>query len=500
MPDFDYPTSSPAAGLAAGLARGIFGYRARQKAEEQKRLDQQRDQSLKFLSGLIDQVEPESQPVLLQQIGNVMGLKGKERSLWDRLTGSGLANDREAIQQMTSGVLGSLIGPKRAQELRGGPIKTEAQEPTIMGRTPYGNFGLRVPELQVGERPNLLPEDSIVLRDPRTERLDDLKAQYGLQFSQRAALQRAKEQDIAERQLRLQEDRQAFDIEKQQRLFDLKARAEVDKRAFAIARSNGYAQTHFEHSIQAAEEIAAAYGINAETLKARLGLIQAKTREADAMLATGGLTAGQQATERRAVYDDALRAYREWGNNVEIANNAGREYRARNVRLQQLAKESGGTYDTETGTFNPPTIGIGIRVRNRGLVEEEQKFKKMEAEAKGKVKSSSDQLRSPYYSGYVQVGNDEWDVRFTDDPRAGGGIIRAPSPAPGPYPKEEPPKIMMNVGPTSKGNIWIGRFRPRLLKKGERILDNGSGRLVEVLEVLPRDETGQVRYRFRAVR
>lgn len=262
----------PGQGFFGGLATGIFDSMNERRLESQQREDQERKQSLSFLTSLMDQVEPESRPFLIKQIGDVMGLKGKQRGFWDRLTGGGLEGGREAIQGRTQDILGSLVGPQEGRQLRPHPAEV-ALEPGMTG-----SFQLMQPGAQqapattgLGMTPDLT-QGKLIMRDPRTEALDELKARYGIQA--RAGFEKLEEQQrlMGERQTKLQEDRQRHDLEVLDYKADLKAKSDIAERAHQIAISQGRVRVMPADEQQAALQLISEQGMTESLRKALLGL------------------------------------------------------------------------------------------------------------------------------------------------------------------------------------------------------------------------------------
>lgn len=498
---YDYPTSSPTSGLAAGLARGIFGNWQREEQEAKDRTDAERDRSLKFLYGLLDKVEPESLPELYKQIGNTMGLKGKHRGIWDMLTGQGRENDREAIQQSQQDVLGRLMGPKTAKELRGGPapvLEGAVHKAQPLPGTDSFIGGLRIPEMPIGEAtPNRMPPGRLVLRDPRAEHLEDLKTQYGLQLKNREEQIAFQQEQMFDRQWKLQQDQQKFLMDKQEDAFSRKARAEVDARAFAIARDKGFVQPQFEHTVQAAHEVADKYGMNRELLKARIGVAQSTEERnralAEALKKGEGLNPGQAAADRARKFDDAARIHKEWKENRDAAVRIGNEYHAMTQELEEFAKSLGDTYNTTTGTFGKPATSIRAQTFKPGLVQKEQAAKKAEAEAKAKVKANWDLMGTDYFKDHFKRGAHEWEAELLSGPTAslGAGIGATPLAPTGQAPAStyEIPPLTQDLNLQGQGNVIRSTIPMRI---GEKVIKQGKAYRVE--KAVPSNEPGILKY------
>lgn len=430
---FDYPTTSPASGLAGGLAAGIFDAISKRKDEAKRQEADAKKQSLQFLASLIDQVEPDSRPQLLKQMGDVMGLKGKHRSFWDRLTGAGLDSGRQAVEERMNSILGSLYGPEEAGRLRGGDIKIQEQQPARPvrggGTMDTLDFGLRVPGLTVGQRPNQLPEGAIVMADPDQAKLERLRTQYGMQFAQRQALQDDAQAAIRSRQLELQQQGDALRRRNEAFKAELKANQDIDELANIIA-------AHQKRPVEQRDRQAAANalltraGIDDAMKEALLRLRDAQTTLAQSQannLGPTGLTPYQQESlnirkgEIESKRDDKAQAvYTEWEQARERYRAQDRNYRSQVEELKAAGQDLGLVFDEETRSFKAssperaatlivvPNL-FGAQLKELRNVARDRDIARKEMETKWNI------IRTPRFQRHLKTGKTaEDDVQWSE--------------------------------------------------------------------------------------
>lgn len=188
----------------SGLAEGFFGSRMKQEEEQRKQDAQQRQEYIGVLSGLLDKVDPNSQGLLLQQMGDLMGLKGKQRGMWDMLTGKTQRDFEQDLTAKFQQIMGSIKSPQDYARLqqqaaiedatKPQDLKTALQDMALGNTTPESaqqreQFRRDLTARQTAERANAqaqLPK-AIALRDPRAERMQQFEQEKGLMHQQRMA-------------------------------------------------------------------------------------------------------------------------------------------------------------------------------------------------------------------------------------------------------------------------------------------------------------------------
>lgn len=178
----------------SGISRGIFTEQERMRQEQKERDKEQKLQTIQLISSLAPQVEPESAPLLLKHLGDLIGIKGRMRKFWNVFSGqpdlSIEAQLGEKMKEITSGFVGPETA-KQAREVYKGellaPFRAQGTRPRTVASLPY-----RIP-------PSLASK--MVLRDPRAEESEEFKQRLGTQL---------------EHNLRLQEEKSRLDLLAQQ--------------------------------------------------------------------------------------------------------------------------------------------------------------------------------------------------------------------------------------------------------------------------------------------
>src|SRR6185369_12563445 len=212
----------PTWGSAFGdLAGGIFGRLNELRDEQTKRDDDTRKQNLSVLSSLLEQAEPESRGTILQHMADTMKLKGKERGMWDRLTGRGMDNTQVALGDQLRSIMGDVTGPKAAKDM--GFKHNFAQALTPRTEDEARNRADTIARNDMSKR--------IVLRDPYQEKVDLVTARFEQQNAWNQ--QKLYEQDrmLRERAADAAKAKEAYDVGHQNRLESGRARAAIMKRA-----------------------------------------------------------------------------------------------------------------------------------------------------------------------------------------------------------------------------------------------------------------------------
>src|SRR4026207_836853 len=100
------------------LSSGIFGRLGELQTKQNEKDEQRRGEVLSLLAGLSDKVEPESLPILMGHIGDVMKLKGPMKTFWNAFSGMPDRGFEDQIGTKLSETLGSAVGPDTAMNLR----------------------------------------------------------------------------------------------------------------------------------------------------------------------------------------------------------------------------------------------------------------------------------------------------------------------------------------------------------------------------------------------
>lgn len=484
---------TPGQGFFGGLAKGIFDSLEERRLLSQQREDQERKQSLSFLAGLMDQVEPESRPLLLKQIGDVMSMRTPQLSFWDRLTGGGLDRGRQAIQERTQGVLGSLIGPAQARAQRVRAVyEGAAQAAPSIPQTFAEASGLA---------------NKIVLRDPFREKLDELKAHYGLQAQ--ASFARLEEQQrlIGERELQFREDQQRHRLEVLDYKSDIKAKADITERANQIAISQGRVKIMPSDEQEAAAQIIREQGLTESLKRALLDLRGAETKALQTDPTTGELI-GKPMTQAQKQTADALQQQRAQAKFEEFtkadarAKSLDQQIAAKREQIGPLAQAYGFIYDPKTGSFKNKKTGEPADAAALIFAPKLREISELEAQrtqAQLETEGHRSDLRTKF-SKYYKVDQKSGAVAPIEEfgGVAPAGARRAPGQAEAPQTQGGGGRPTGVVPSSLKvGDTWdYTSFRQHSV--GD-IIEAGPLQY-RVLQILPPDEEGKPMYKIRRIK
>lgn len=421
---------SPTSGFFGGLAQGIFGKMAEHEKMAREEGLKKREQTLNYLTGMLDQTTPETRPILMQQISDVMGLKGKQRGVWDMLTGKGRQNYSDALGGKLSEITGSVVGPEQYAKLKGGLQQDFAQAPTANGPAWASQALVQAPDQTAGK---------IALIDPRADRLAQIREQYGAM--REAGLEKMELQNQFTN-LR-KEDEQAFRMQMAEREQYNKAFGPVYKQAATIAASKGRMKLDPQDLEEAAQQIATLGGLNVDKLKAQIGLSQAKKIEAEANaqaagLGTGdpfaGMKPGERARFDQSQQQAAQGIHKQWTDAYSQIQQIDSQQKSLRDRLKGTDPVTGYTYkgdpsyefDETKGTFVRKGTGVALEETDKIVGPLVMQLKKLQAEKQAVMAQLQQHARTlqSQYPDYYKV-EDEWRV----SPNAGFGGV-SPSGAP----------------------------------------------------------------------
>lgn len=338
-----------------GIATGIFG-RTHELEEEQKQLDrQQKLETLKFLGSQIDSVDPNSRPLLLQQMADVAGLKGKHRSAWDYITQQGRQDYHDQLSAKFKDIMGSMVGPDEYQKLKP-HMEVGFGEPPAGGPSWMGVTGGMTPDRTAGK---------IALLDPTEEKRRLLEATYG--YKSQLASNNIWERYGSTSQLQQEKGEigQERDAAKIAAQADAKARGDVLKRAMQSAILHNRTKPNDEDLQVAAYQIGVEMGDHEKSRKildelriAQTGYTLSQTQvNADGTVGKP-MTQGQAAGLSRQLTQDAIAVKTKWDaayakmKGLEAQETALRARLARtNPILGGAAKEKEYQFDEANGVF-----------------------------------------------------------------------------------------------------------------------------------------------------
>jgi hypothetical protein len=267
MPDQAY--QSGLGSLFGGISQGFFDYGRSEEEKARANEDRTRSESLKVLTGLLDDATPETRPVLLKQIGDVMGIKGKHRTVWDRLTGRGLDDTSDQIQTRFQNILSNVVPQEEFEKLRKTPIEGALPAPAYQGPLGAPVYQQPTQDLSGGK---------IALRNPQAEALEKLKSQYELRSSADQEKFRLAEEQRQQGRVELEKlkSQNTLDRDKQKTL-DL-----AQKEIFARASTMPGGLSNPNNIERAKKAALKNYDLKEDELEARIGYLGAKSKEANA--------------------------------------------------------------------------------------------------------------------------------------------------------------------------------------------------------------------------
>ena len=195
-----------------GIAEGYLQSKRESDAQARDEEFKTKQQYASLLSSMIDRVEPESQPMLFKAIGDVMGMKGKERGIWDFISGAGIKGAQQAVQQKFQDVMGGALTAEQARNLRA--------RQDVAGLGWSNQQAAQQMQQQAGDK----LQNSIIFRDPRAEKMEDFTRQKQLMFENQQYLKEREyaakqEQEILKSELKTQQQKELWSMDTQKLLY-----------------------------------------------------------------------------------------------------------------------------------------------------------------------------------------------------------------------------------------------------------------------------------------
>lgn len=411
--------------LYGGLAQGIFG-RLREHEDEQKKQDfEQKGQTLKYLSSLVDEATPETRPILLNTMADTIGLKGKHRGVWDMLTGRGRDDYHQQLSGMLSKVTGNVVGPEEYERRK--PKSAVLPMPGATGLDPVTPGVQAQPDQRTGQE--------IVLRDPDRIALDKLRTQYGLKYE--ADMSKLAERDaLQSRREELNDQRDyKYKLDTDSQKAHLAAFKPIMERAQAIS---GGMQPTPEAMEQAAQEHAAKLGLDIEKLRETIPGLKARayrdTQQGkfyESQVGVGqpgmpgyGMKPGEMARFDQGQQQAGTAIYGKWKEASAKVSAIDPQVKALREQIKVAAK--GKPFDEARGVVLDPATGQPDAMLNRRLaplIADLAKLSGEKARAEQEMQGHHQTL-STQYGDYFQpgTGSGPWWI----EPKQGfGGVAPA---------------------------------------------------------------------------
>lgn len=280
------------------LSEGIFERLGGLRREQESKDESQKLQTLQLLTSLTDQVEPESKSVLMRHIGDVIGIKGKMKGFWNAFSGMPDRSVEDQLGTKLKEISSGTVGSQTAQKAREGGDLARLFQP--MNPTQEANRNNRLQAEQ-----DL--QGKMIFRDPRAEKLEDLRTQYGAKFAQQDSVLQERERLLRERgeQQASTSLQNRLTVEKEKA--DLQSEKDIRKAAILYARGQGRGYLTEADWSKAVKDVSRRTGLDEQLLRGRVGLtgaLEEKARtEASTLKAGGGLTPSQDLSKRRFTAD-----------------------------------------------------------------------------------------------------------------------------------------------------------------------------------------------------
>lgn len=427
--------SEGVAQLYGGLAQGLFG-RMREHDEEQRRQDaEQKQTTLKYLTGLIPDATPETRPVLLKQIADVVGLKGKHRGVWDMLTGQGREDYHQQLAGQLDSLMGRVVGPQKYEELRQQGVQQDmgaafrANSPYVRSTDPKPTEGI------------------VALRDPDELALEKIRTQYALRHE--AEMNKLYEQQAGNYAFRsqLQQEKGALSQDRVRLEAEMKARGEIMRRAYAKAVARGGGAPNDEDWQTAGIETAAASGDKDAAERALVNLRGAQTGLAQAQAAAlgtpgtpgYGMKAGEQMRFDQSQQQAGTSIYGKWNDARARAISLGQQLQTVHDQLKAQAESEGLAYDASRGLFLDPKTGkpeTMLRKSTQDALAKAAALTQQKAQAEQEMTGHHKTLTTQY--GEYFKGGEGAGAWWVEPNQGFGGVAPAGAPrtteAPPPFP------------------------------------------------------------------
>lgn len=417
------------------LSTGIFNRMKELRDEQATRDATAQRNTIAVLSDLYGKVRPESQGVILDQLGKAIGVKGKMKSFWQALSG---LPDRSVEDQ-----LGTQLRELSAMSMSGkqaSDIESKADISRMFGGGSPLSKMFDTPQSRA--RQSALDAEKglsgrLIFRDPRQERLDEIEQRYNAQTQ--AALEKSAadkalankyqtERDAANRKGRINQIMTKYALDSQKDIDKIAWRYYIDDVNAGLAEWNeGIIQPPFEYQQRASRELQG---------RAKLGdrKTEAQIRALDATgTGTKPMTPAQKAQLEQELTAEAQKLVTSVGTARTSRNTAVQRRDALKKQLDDYAKSKGLTFDANSGLFMGDEMQVAkaqlmleIQSGNRNIPEEYLKAKDESDKAEAGLQTEFGKLKDKRYQNRVRIGQSA-DEDITIIPQRGAGTKPTPA-------------------------------------------------------------------------
>lgn len=418
------------------ISEGIFGRLSEVRKEQESKDEAKKMDIIKLYSGMADKIRPEGLPILMGELGKVIGVKGKLKGFWDAFSGMPDRSIEDQLGTQLRNFPNLMVGAETA-------AKTETQGD--LARLFQG--GTQTPEQKATGQQWMQQEKDLsgkmIFRDPRQEKLEEIKARAEVQEQ----LQAERAQTQAYYQGLRQEDSQRHQAEMKKLGESLRAKRPLRVEAEQIALLNGRTEPERDDYERAAGNLQVRGQLSDDAMRELIEvrrLSGAKMEAETRAISPTGMKQGEadrlEIARRREVN---IIQQRHQGSLSKVAKAKGEEQEILNQINAVLNEFFKGTTFVPGQGLVGPKAGAATVLLTKELEDYRSKKGAREA-AEKEAQGSFDQAGRSAYGSYLKKGATHLD----------------------PIEIVEPPK---HAVPPSKGNVHnvgIGSQRPR--RKAER--------------------------------
>lgn len=417
------------------LSTGIFGRMEQLRREQMDRDAQAQRNTISVLGDLYSKVRPESQAVILDQLGKAIGVKGKMKTFWEAFSGMPNRSVEDQLGTQLRELSSMSISPQQAKQIEskadisrlfggGSPLSKMFQQPGAT-LSPQGRAKQEAIDAEKGLAGKL------IFRDPRQERLDEIEQRYAAQTQaalEKSAVDKAlanryqMERDAANRKGRidLAFTNQILNAQRPQ----LRIAYQLWHRDYlAGATPTEPDPTQIppqQYMAAAAAEIAKDTQLGRRKTEAQIGALNRQGEP-------GGkpLTQSQQAQIDQEIRNEAQKIITAVSGNKQIRNTAAAKRDALLKQLDDYAKANGLTFDPNVGIFMGDdmkaanaALMLEIKSGDRDIPKEYLAAKEEAAKAQAAMDTEFGKLKDKTYEGKVRIGQSP-DEEITIIPQRG---------------------------------------------------------------------------------
>ena len=171
----------------SGIAEGYLSSRRESDLQAKEEETNTKKQYFNILAGMVDKVEPESQGLLFKEMGNILGMKGKQKGIWDFISGAAQQGRTQAVHDEFQNFMGKSMTPEQAKNI-------EARQ-DVAGLGWSNQEAAAQMQQQAGQQ----LQEGIRFRDPRAEKMEDFGRQKEIMRENASILKEQEDRNKMER-------------------------------------------------------------------------------------------------------------------------------------------------------------------------------------------------------------------------------------------------------------------------------------------------------------